>query len=141
MVFDFQGIYILYHFAFLCIQSLIPIGSMGLVYLPTCTININLFVCKYTIHGSLGIVMFPTCFFGTFFGGVTYTSKTLRQDVKKLKQFPSTFAGRNLTSFTGKGKSTLGSPKPFNMYSVSESQRIHVWYIYLHSFDLYGKRR
>ena len=34
--------------------SCTPIGSMGLVYLPTFTININQNVGRYSIHGSYG---------------------------------------------------------------------------------------
>ena len=65
----------------------------------------GIFTYMYHKHQPICMQIYHT------FGGVTYTSKTLRQDVKKLKQFPSTFAGRNLTSFTGKGKSTLSIQK------------------------------
>ena len=40
-------------------STTIPIGSMGLVYLPTFTIKNQLNVGKYTIHGSYGVRLPP----------------------------------------------------------------------------------
>ena len=65
---------------FWCFRSLFPIGSMGLVYLPTFTIKNQPNVGKYSIHGSYG------------FGSSTQKSR------KNLCGFSLLFAGNHLRS-------------------------------------------
>ncbi len=63
---------------------------------------------------------------------------------RNWSNFQAPLPGRKrVSSFTGKGNTwhLEVDPKPLNMYSVSESHRIHVCYIYLHLVDLYGKCR